>query len=149
MTTGGEVRAVVIQNLDLGNIGAQEAFTQAVLVPLKAVATGLDQPVVILVAALDEAVRRQGTETIVHLLAGVGALPTGIRVISTSRPEGAALRHFEERRVLRLLLNANRDENQADIRCYIRGQLDRSMDLQTRPTEQRDSSLSFSTNALH
>jgi len=137
VASGGEVKGVVIQNLILGNMGAQEAFVQTVLTPLKAVAGDLDQPLVILVDSLDEAVQRQENVTIVHLLASAGGLTGKVRFVLTSRPEGAALRHFKERQVPRLLLDASRAENQADILAYILGQLDSSDTLQARLKEQK------------
>jgi hypothetical protein len=70
----GQVIGAKIETLVLNAPSGREAFTHAVIQPLKALcADGFDRQVVLLVDALDEAVQHKGTETIVHLLANTGA----------------------------------------------------------------------------
>ncbi|MEZ4730272.1 MAG: hypothetical protein R3E79_24340 [Caldilineaceae bacterium] len=119
----GQVIGARIENLVVNAPSGTAAFTHAVLQPLQALCTaGFAGQVVLLVDALDEAVQRAG-ETIVDLLANAGALPRQVRVVLTSRPEGEVLRHFEERRIPHLLLDAGRPENLADLRRYTEGQV--------------------------
>jgi hypothetical protein len=61
----------------------------------------------------------------------------------TSRPEGAVLRHFEQRKVPHLLLDAGRPKNLKDIGAYIRRRLDTSKPLRTRLEEQEMSHDAF------
>jgi hypothetical protein len=133
----GQLIAVQVENLVLNAPSAAEAFNRAVLAPLRALCAGeFDEQVVILVDALDEAVRHQGSPTIVELLANAGPLPRQVRWVLTSRPEGAALRHFEQRRVPRFVLDAGRAENLRDIRQYIGERITASAELQARLAEQ-------------
>lgn len=69
----GQIIGARIENLILHSPSGAAAFTHAVLEPLRALYdSGYDQPMVILVDALDEAVQHQGSETIVDLLANSG-----------------------------------------------------------------------------
>jgi len=101
------------------------------------------KPILILVDALDEAVQHKGSETIVDLLANASELPAQVRFVLTSRPEGAVLRHFEERKVPHFLLDAGRPENLKDIGVYIQKQIDTLEPLQTRLEEQKMSHDAF------
>jgi hypothetical protein len=111
IASGGEVNGVVIQNLDLGQTGVREAFVLTILEPLWAVgSSGWQQPLVIVVDALDEAVL-EGSETIVDLLADAGTLPRQVRFILTTRPEESVLQHFEHHQIPYFPLDASRPEN--------------------------------------
>ena len=81
------IQAIVIQNLNLaGVMTAQEAFNWVVLNPLHAIyQAGFDQPITILVDALDEALTHEGDRTIVDLLSSLEHLPPQVRFILTSR----------------------------------------------------------------
>ncbi len=129
----GQAINVKIENLIVNARSATEAFTHTVVEPLRVLyGNGFAQLVVILVDALDEAAEQPGPETIVDLLANVDKLPAPVRFLLTSRPEGAVLRHFEQRHIPHLQLNAGREENQQDIRRYVRHHLDQSAELRTR-----------------
>jgi tetratricopeptide (TPR) repeat protein len=129
----GQVIGAKIENLVLNAPSGAVAFTHAVLQPLKALcADGYGGQVVLLVDALDEAVQHKGSETIVDLLANGGALPRQVRFVLTSRLEGAALQHFEQRRVPHFRLDAGRPENLRDIGQYVRRQLEESEGLHIR-----------------
>lgn len=139
----GQVIGARIENLVVNAPSGAAAFTHAVLQPLQALcATDFAGPLVLLVDALDEAVQRTG-ETIVDLLANAGALPRQVRVVLTSRPEGAVLRHFQERQIPYFRLDADRSENQDDIRRYTQAQIAVSEDLRFRLTDQDVSSQDF------
>jgi hypothetical protein len=71
----------------------------------------------------------------VDLLANAGTLPRQVRFVLTSRPEKAVLRHFEERQIPLIRLDASRSEDQLDIRRYIKGQLADSESLHARLVE--------------
>ncbi len=129
----GQIIGVQINALTVDAPSATVAFNRAVLDPLRRLyAGGTKRQMVILVDALDEAVQHVGAETIVDVLANAGQLPGRVRFVLTSRPEGAALRHFQERGIPHLVLDAGRAENQADVRAYVRERLAASPALQAR-----------------
>ncbi len=132
----GEAIAVNIENLVVNASSASRAFTRTVSDPLKALyAERFEQQVVILVDALDESIQQSG-ENIVELLANERGLPSQVRFVLTSRPDNAALRHFEELRVPYLELDAGRDENSNDIREFVGHQLSSSTGLEAQLAEQ-------------
>jgi hypothetical protein len=80
--TGGQVAGAVI---NVNGPSPEAAFLRVVREPLEALfASGFDDSVVILIDALDEALERSGSGTIVPLLAESEYLPRGIRFILTS-----------------------------------------------------------------
>lgn len=81
---------VVIQNLDVSRISAQDAFNRLVIDPLLAA----QEPFTILVDSLDEALRHSADINIVKLLSNVGSLPGGVRFILTSRVESRVESRF-------------------------------------------------------
>lgn len=132
----GQIIGVQINNLTVDAPSATVAFNRAVLDPLRRLyAGGHRGQIVVLIDALDEAVQHIGAETIVAVLANIGGLPEGVRFLLTSRPEGAALRHFQERGIPHLVLDAGREENQADVRAYVRARRAASAELQARVAE--------------
>jgi hypothetical protein len=131
----GQAINVKIENLIVSAPSAATAFTHTVVEPLNALcAKGYPRQLVVLVDALDETVQLRGGETIVDLLANARSLPSQVRFLLTSRPEGAALRHFEQFRIPHLVLDAGREENQRDVRAYIRCKLDATAAAQARLT---------------
>jgi hypothetical protein len=135
----GQAINVQIDRLVVNAPSAAVAFIHAVVEPLKPLyAGGFERQLVVLVDALDEAVQLRGPETIVDLLADacgpLQRLP--VRFVLTSRPEGAALRHFEQLRVPHLVLDAGRRENLADVRAYVHRRLAGSPALQARLAHQ-------------
>lgn len=112
----GQAIGVQIENLVGEARSAAIAFNRSVGNPLKRLyADGFDRQLVILVDALDEAAQLTGPENIVDLLANAHGLPKGVRFLLTSRPEGAALRHFERLSIPHLVLDAGREENLQDV----------------------------------
>lgn len=133
----GQAIGVQIENLVGEARSASIAFNRIVGDPLRRLyADGFEEQLVILVDALDEAVQQPGGETIVDLLAGARGLPPQVRFVLTSRPEGAALRHFEQLHIPHLLLDAGREENLQDVRAYIGRRLEASEALGARLAEQ-------------
>lgn len=134
----GQVIGSRIETLVINAPSGMAAFTHAVLQPLGALyAEGFEGQLVLLVDALDEAVQCKGMETIVDLLANAGPLPQQVRVVLTSRPEGAVLRHFEEGRIPHLRLDAGRPETLEDIRRYTQAQVATDQVLRARLVEQK------------
>jgi hypothetical protein len=133
----GQIIGVQIENLVVEAPSAAIAFNRVVLDPLRRLHAGdFDQPLLLLVDALDEAVQQRGPETIVDLLANARGLPPQVRFVLTSRPEGAALRHFEQLNIPHLVLDAGGAENQADVQTYVRYRLDHSETLRSRLTKE-------------
>lgn len=140
----GDVIGVKIENLLIEAENAAIAFARAVSSPLRQIyADGYDRKLVILVDALDEAVRQQGAETIVSLLENARSLPEQVRFLLTARPDADALRHFEELKLPYLQLDAGREENQKDVREYVVQRVEASDVLQTRLREQDTSVQAF------
>ncbi|MFL7790770.1 MAG: PQQ-binding-like beta-propeller repeat protein [Anaerolineae bacterium] len=133
----GQIIGVQIENLVVEAPSAAIAFNRAVLDPLRQLYTGgFDRPLLILVDALDEAVQQRGPETIVDLLANAHGLPSQVRFVLTSRPEGEVLRHFERLSIPHLVLEAGGAENQADVQAYVRYRLDNFDVLRSRLLEE-------------
>ncbi len=133
----GQIIGVQIETLVVEAPSATIAFNRAVLDPLRRLyANGFDRPLLILVDALDEAVQQRGPETIVDLLVNARGLPLQVRFILTSRPEGEALRHFEQLNIPYLVLEAGGAENQADVQAYVRYRLESSNSLRSRLIEE-------------
>ncbi len=138
------VIGVQIENLMGGAESAAIAFSRVVTSPLRQLyADGFDRQMVILVDALDEAVRQPGTETIVSLLENAWGLPEPVRFLLTARPDADALRHFEELKLPYLQLDAGHAENLEDIREYVAQCVEASDVLQTRLSEQDTSVETF------
>ena len=132
----GSLIGVQIENLMSGAESAATAFSRVVVSPLRQLYTdGFDRQIVILVDALDEAVRQPGSKTIVSLLENARSLPEQVRFLLTARPDADALRYFEELKLPYLQLDAGRAENQKDIREYVRQRFASSSDLQIRLRE--------------
>ena len=102
---------------------AHAVFDDLVLQPLVAFANGSgdDQPILILVDSLDEALAFDGRFTIPHMLATCGNLPFNVRFLLTTRPEDRVLnlfRYWKPR-----ILYADDPQNQQDIRKFIQVRL--------------------------
>jgi hypothetical protein len=112
---------------------AGPAFEQTVLQPLRALySSGFSDQIIIVVDALDETARLQESETIVTLLANMGMLLAQVRWLITTRPEDKVLRHFEARKLPRVLLDADRPDNLGDIKAYARQQFSTDPKLRKR-----------------
>ena len=127
------IQAIVIYNLDLsGVMTAQEAFNWVVLNPLHAIyQAGFDQPITILVDALDEALTHEGDRTIVDLLSKLESLPPKVRFILTSRKVAGVENKFPGVEELNLSVPEFSTHNQADIRAYLQVRISQSSPLST------------------
>ncbi len=134
----GQIIGVQIENLLIEAPSAAIAFNRSVFDPLKRLyADGFDGQLVILVDALDEAAQQRGPESIVDLLANARGLSPQVRFVLTARSQSVAVRHLEQFQIHPLTLDAGRDENERDLREYVRRQLEESAALQTRLNEQK------------
>jgi hypothetical protein len=119
--TNSTVQNVVIYNLDVsGVMTAQEAFNLLVLNPLQYIYQNrFNQPITILVDALDEALTHEGKPNIVDLLSKLENLPPQIRFILTSRKEARIENKFLDLEELYLSASEFNQLNQHDVREYI------------------------------
>lgn len=127
------IQAVVIQNLNLaGVMSAQEAFNGVVLQPLQTLhQTGFDQPITILVDALDEALTHSGDRTLVDLLSSLEHLPPQVRFILTSRKVAQVENRFLHAEELNLSAPEFHSHNQTDLHAYIQTRCSQNTPLST------------------
>jgi len=127
------IQAVVIQNLNLaGVMTAQEAFNEVVLQPLHTLhQTEFDQPITILVDALDEALTHSDDRTIVDLLSSLEHLPPQVRFILTSRKVAQVENRFVHAEELNLSALEFHVQNQADLHTYIQTRCSSNTPLST------------------
>jgi hypothetical protein len=106
--SGASVTDVNISRLDLGDLSDEFSFNQTLREPLKRLyEEGGNEPIVILVDALDEALTYTGNTNIVQLLAKLTDLPAPVRFIVTTRPDPRVLMHFSDSRYLNLTADAS------------------------------------------
>ena len=110
---------VVIQNLDVSRISAQDAFNRVVMDPL----LETSQPFTILVDSLDEALRHSGDVNIVKLLSNVSGLPGGVRFILTSRVDNRVESRFTAADGLFLSAGEHTAQNHRDIEEFAKQRL--------------------------
>ncbi|MCZ7568807.1 MAG: AAA family ATPase [Ardenticatenaceae bacterium] len=85
---GGSVTGIAIAKLDLNGPGDEASFYRALRDPLKKLYDGgYDQPILLLIDALDEAATYTGSITIVQLLTKLADLPAQVRILATTRPD--------------------------------------------------------------
>jgi hypothetical protein len=135
VAAGGQAIGIYIRSLDLRGLNADDAFLIAVRQPLEAlVRSAPEGKVVILVDGLDEAQRYEGTVNIVELLTQSADLPSEVRFVITSRPDGTVDAALDRAGVAYCRLSTAEGElrSQTDISCYIRGVLDRHAALSER-----------------
>jgi len=113
---GSQVQNVVINELRIGALSARSAFDRVVRGPLEVLyASGFDQPVVVPVDSLDEALTFPGDENLVTLLRSASDLPHLVRFVLTSRPDKRVTAALGER-TLDLIDDAPADVD--DVRTY-------------------------------
>ena len=114
--------------LNLGALGDEAKFDRVLREPLrKLYASGFDEPLLLIVDGLDEALVYAGAN-LVQLLARLGDLPAPIRIIVTSRPDQRVLSLLRDVRRLDLVDDAPHDQD--DIRDYA---FERLAELQNDP----------------
>jgi WD40 repeat protein len=117
---GAVVAAVVINQLVLSGLNAQEAFNRTVLDPLHSIYRGgFTKHITLLVDALDESLSHEGDVTILDLLSRLDDLPAQVRFIITSRHEARVENAFLEASGLFLSAPEYTGFNQDDISGYV------------------------------
>ena len=108
------------RHLNLAGLSALDAFNRAVLDPLRSIYNaGFDEPITILVDALDESLSYEGVTTILNLVSRLDSLPRRVRFIFTSRNEERVTNEFLEADGLYLSAEENDELNQRDIADYV------------------------------
>ncbi|MCZ7572053.1 MAG: hypothetical protein M5U01_26175 [Ardenticatenaceae bacterium] len=114
---GGRVTGVHINQLNLGGLSDEESFDRTLRDPLtKVYAGGYDQPMLLLIDALDEAATYTGPITIVRLLARLTDLPQPVRIVVTTRPDPRVRKHYRGVPSIDLIKDAPPDVD--DVRRY-------------------------------
>ncbi|MBD2234615.1 AAA family ATPase [Phormidium tenue] len=125
IATNSAVQGVVINNLDVsGVMSAQEAFNLVVLNPLESLyQQGFNDPLVLLVDSLDEALTHVGETKIVDLLSRI---PPSVkaRFILTSRKETQIESELTGVRELFLSATEFETRNREDITVYVKHRLE-------------------------
>ncbi len=107
----------IINRIDLGDLGEELSFDRILLAPLKLLyKKGYDEPLLILVDALDEAMTYTGKISIVGLLAKITDLSERVRIIATTRPVPKVLAEFHRVKPFDLIDNAPSAED--DVKDY-------------------------------
>jgi tetratricopeptide (TPR) repeat protein len=120
----GTAIGLEVQRLNFGGLSAEEAFTYAVREPLETVCSAqLEQPVLILVDALDESLQFTGRITIAQLLSQAESLPRQVRLFVTCRPDMDLL-PIDKVYVCSVTGAYERARTMADIRRYIERSVD-------------------------
>lgn len=115
---GGIVTGVYIANLNLGGLSEELSFNRILRDPLKRLyEDGYEEPMLLLVDALDEALTYSGGTNVVQLLAKLTDLPAKVRILATTRHDPRVLKCFREVKSFDLILDAPFDAD--DIRVYV------------------------------
>lgn len=114
---GGSVTGVTIGTLNLADLEDSVSFDRTFVQSLKKLyENGHDEPLLILVDALDEAWPDARGQQLVLLLAQLSDLPKKVRILATSRPDPRVTKHFRQAHQLDLINDA--PENSADIYSF-------------------------------
>ena len=115
---------VVINNLDVSRMSAQDAFNRVVIDPLLEIyKAGFKDSLTILVDSLDEAITHTGDVNIVKLLSNLDSLPSPVRFVLTSRRDDRVEGKFTSADGLVLSAAEFDDQNRADILDYVTARL--------------------------
>lgn len=121
MEPGSRVTGVHIERLELGGLGEELSFEQALHRPLwKLCANGYTQPILLLVDALDEAAMYTGTIDLIQLLKKFSDLPQNVRLLVTTRPDPRVLKFYNKIKPFNLLTDAPEDVNDVHLYAYER-----------------------------
>lgn len=100
--SGSTVTGVSIGRLDLNALGDEQSFDCAISQPLKRLyEDGHDQPMLLLIDALDEAETYTGVR-LPQLLAQLDDLPRQVRFLATTRPDPRVLKYFQSAKLFKL-----------------------------------------------
>ena len=122
LESGASMTGVQIGTLNLSGLGEELSFNRTLREPLqKLYEYGHDEPVLLLVDALDEALTYTGTIDIVRLLAKLEDLPEQVRFLVTSRPDERVLWLLPGARVFHLDRDVPPDQvpGQDDVCRYV------------------------------
>ena len=139
----GQGVGVLIKKLDVSGTTQEDAFNRVVREPLEALLREkLEEQVVILVDALDEALYSSQVPNIVSLLSQTDNLSFHVRFILTTRVETRVENEFRNVNELSLSLPSDQ-RNQDDISRYVKGRLKVDLELaakaeQVEPTQMLD-----------
>jgi hypothetical protein len=133
----GSPIGVMINRLDASGVTPEDAFNRVVREPLEVLYhDGLNQQVIILVDALDEALVYSGATKIPSLLTQVETLPTGVRFVLTSRPEIDVLRPLRraQPQELKLTSGVGLTQSLQDVHMYLLDALEKNPALERKLT---------------
>jgi hypothetical protein len=97
-----------------------DAFRELIVEPVRGLPASA-QSLLIIVDSLDEAWGQAGDGIVDLLVRQAPDLPAWLRILTTTRPEQPILERVRSLRVF--VLSADRLENRADVRAYVRGRL--------------------------
>lgn len=110
-----KITGLHIEHLDLGSLGEEFSFNLVLREPLIKLYKGrYDEPLLLLVDALDEAAMYTGQVTIVELLARLKDLPPQVRLLITTRPDPRIIKYYPDCQKADLIEDAPRDTD--DVR---------------------------------
>lgn len=119
---GGSVTGVSIEQLNLDKLDDELAFNRILRDPLKKLyQKGYNEPILLLVDALDEAAIYIGTPNIIQLLARLDDLPIPIRILATTRTDPRVLKFYRGVQTLDLINDAPAEVD--DVHLYARERL--------------------------
>lgn len=119
---GASLTGIQIGTLNLAGLGEELSFNRILREPLKKLyEAGYDEPMLLLVDALDEALTYTGIIDIVRLLAKLDDLPTQVRILVSTRPDPRILKYYRRNPVVDLIEDAPPDQD--DVRAYALGRL--------------------------
>lgn len=97
LAAGGSVTGVHIERLELAGLSEELSFNRVLREPLQELYDGkYDDPMLLLIDALDEAVTYTGAIDIVRLLAKLDDLPKQVRFLVSTRPDPRVLKYFHK-----------------------------------------------------
>lgn len=118
---GAAVTGSVI-NFNLAGLGDEDSFDRGFVQPVaRLYEHGYNDPILILVDALDEAMGYSGARTLPELLGTLSDLPPQVRIVVTTRDDPRVLAFYEDAPRLDLIHDAPADVD--DVREYISGRL--------------------------
>ena len=119
---GGSATGIIINKLDLGELGEELSFERTFRQPLQALyKAGYNRPMLLIVDGMDEAALYTGAVTIVQLLARLTDLAPQVRVLATTRPDPRVLYQFPGLTPIDLIKNAPTGVD--DVRQYVQNRL--------------------------
>ena len=121
MEAGSSVTGVHIERLELGGLGEELSFEQALHRPLqKLCANGYNKPILLLVDVLDEAITYTGKINLVRLLKKLSDLPQNVRLLATTRPDLRVLKFYNKVKPFNLLTDAPKEVDDVHLYAYER-----------------------------